>query len=52
MNCGTYQGKEVIDVLAKLDKKQRKQKEKELARQEASAPSKGEELSPEQMSKK
>ena len=29
-NCGWYKGRQVIDVLAKLDKKQRKKKEKEL----------------------
>ncbi|PIR46856.1 MAG: 50S ribosomal protein L32 [Candidatus Vogelbacteria bacterium CG10_big_fil_rev_8_21_14_0_10_45_14] len=29
-NCGTYKGKEIIDVLKKLSKKQRKKKEKEL----------------------
>lgn len=29
-NCGEYRGRKVIDVLAKLDKKARKQKEKEL----------------------
>ncbi len=35
-NCGWYNGRQVIDVLAKLDKKARKQKEKELAEAEAS----------------
>ncbi len=30
-NCGWYAGRQVIDVLAKLDKKERKKKEKELA---------------------
>lgn len=30
LNCGYYKGRQVIDVLAKLDKKERKKKEKEL----------------------
>ena len=29
-NCGWYNGRQVLDVLAKLDKKERKKKEKEL----------------------
>ena len=33
-NCGTYKGKEMIDVLSKLNKKERKKKEKEMANQE------------------
>ena len=30
-HCGYYNGRQVIDVLAKLDKKEKKQKQKELA---------------------
>ncbi len=33
-NCGTFKGREVIDVLKKLTKKERKDKEKEMAAQE------------------
>lgn len=29
-NCGYYAGRQVIDVLAKLDKKERKKKEQEF----------------------
>ncbi len=33
-NCGWYAGRQVIDVLAKLDKKERKKREKELHQHE------------------
>jgi len=33
-NCGVYSGKEVIDVMAKLNKKEKKKKQKEMAAQE------------------
>ncbi len=39
-NCGYYKGEEVIDVLKKLTKKERKHKEKELASK--AAPEEGE----------
>jgi len=32
--CGYYKGREVINVLGKLDKKERKKKEKEMQEQE------------------
>ncbi len=49
-NCGYYKGRQVIDVLAKLDKKERKKKEKELRAHEKEATEKGETLSAEELS--
>lgn len=40
-NCGSFKGREVIDVLKKLDKKERKKKEKELESQEKETKSEG-----------
>lgn len=50
-NCGTYAGREVIDVMRKLTKKEKKAKEKELAKQEKGQPDK-KGLTMEDMSKK
>ncbi len=36
-NCGFYKDKEVVNVTAKLEKREKKQKEKELAAQEKEA---------------
>ncbi len=51
-NCGYYKGRQVIDVLAKLDKKERKKKEKELHEHEKEQAEKGETLSAEELSRK
>lgn len=52
LNCGYYKGRQVIDVLAKLDKKERKKKEKELHEHEKEQAEKGETLSAEELSHK
>ena len=51
-NCGYYNGRQVIDVLAKLDKKERKKKEKELHQHEEEAAAKGGTLNAEELSHK
>jgi len=51
--CGYYKGSEVIDVMKKLTKKERKQKEKELKAKEAAEKKEGGgSLNWEKMSKK
>ena len=50
-NCGYYKGRKIIDVLAKLDKKKRREKAKELQEQQQNAQSK-KPLSLESLSKK
>ncbi len=52
-SCGYYKGKEVINIIGRLDKKERKSKEKEIAvkeKQETDSPEKP--LSWRRMSKK
>jgi large subunit ribosomal protein L32 len=51
-NCGYYAGRQIIDVLAKLDKKERKKKEKELHEHETEAAEEGKTLNAEELSHK
>ena len=51
-NCGYYKGRMVIDVLAKLDKKERKKKEHELHEHEDKAAEAGQTLNAEELSHK
>ncbi len=51
-NCGWYAGRQVVDVLAKLDKKERKKKEKELHEHEEETAGKREVLNAEELSHK
>lgn len=50
-NCGFYRGKEAKDVLSKLTKKERKEKEKEMALQQEAGPSPQGGLNPEELSR-
>jgi large subunit ribosomal protein L32 len=50
--CGYYKGEMVVDVLAKLEEKERKKREKEIKMKEEMEKAKTKELSLEELSKK
>jgi large subunit ribosomal protein L32 len=50
--CGYYKGEMVVDVLAKLEEKERKKREKEMKMKEEIEKAKTKELSLEELSKK
>lgn len=51
-NCGYYKGREIVDILKKLTKKERKQREKEIAVKEKEEKKAKRELSMEELSRK
>lgn len=51
-NCGWYKGRQVIDVLAKLDKKERRVREKELHRHEEETAERGTAIKAEELSRR
>jgi len=52
LNCGYYKGQEVIDVLKKLTKKEKKLREKEMSQKEEEKSEKDKSLTLEGLSKK